>query len=249
MVSEKGQSTIDHVFILKTLIVLNLNTRKRIYCCFIEYQKAFDNVSLLSLWTKKLSLNINGQILNVIKNLYTNAKFCVKMNGKLSNVLKSVIGVRQGDYLSHLLLSIDLWDLETWESFLSAKYGGLTYISELTEKDDDLCEYIKMYIISHADDTVILAESTTELQMSLDAMQSYCNIWKLIINTRKTKIVIISRGKVRRYPKFNSRNSVIDVIDNFTYLGIVFNYNGKFGNAIKHILIKPVELCFQFKKS
>ena len=87
-----------------------------------------------------------------------------------------------------------------------------------------------MYIILYADDTVILAESPTKLQMSLDAMQSYCNIRKLNINTSKTKVVIFSRGK---YPKFNFRNSSIVVIDNSTYLGIVFNYNGKFGKAKK----------------
>ena len=100
-------------------------------------------------------------------------------------------------FISFYLFSIYLSDLE---SFLSSKNGGLAYISVLTENDDDLYEYIKMYIISYADDTVILAESPTELQMSLDAMQSYCNIWKLNINTNKTKIVIFSRGKVRKYP-------------------------------------------------
>ena len=60
----KGHSTIDHVFVLKTLIDLYLNKRKRIYFCFIDYKKAFDIVSRVSLWTKMLSLNINGQILN-----------------------------------------------------------------------------------------------------------------------------------------------------------------------------------------
>ena len=163
------------------------------------------------------------------------------MNGKLSNVFKSEIGVRQGDNLSPLLFSIYLSHLE---SFLSSKYGGLAYISELTENDDDLFEYIKMYIILYADDTVILAESPRELQMSLDAMQSYCNIWKLNINTSKTKIVIFSRGKVRKYPKFNFRNSSIDVIDNFTYLGIVFNYNGKFGKAKKNVFNKASRAMF-----
>ena len=52
------------------------------------------------------------------------------MNGKLSNVFKSEIGVRQGDNLSPLLFSIYLSYLE---SFLSSKYGGSAYISELTE--------------------------------------------------------------------------------------------------------------------
>ena len=110
-----------------------------------------------------LSLNINGQILNVIKHLYLTDKCYVKMNGELSNVFKSEIGVRQGDNLSPLLFSIYLSDLE---SFLSSKYGGLTYISELTKNYDDLYECIKMYIILYADDTVLLAESPTELQMA-----------------------------------------------------------------------------------
>ena len=70
----KGHSTIDYVFVLKTLIDLYLNKRKRIYCCFIDYQKAFDNGCRVSLCTKMLSSNINGQILNVIKNLYSYAK-------------------------------------------------------------------------------------------------------------------------------------------------------------------------------
>ena len=103
--------------------------------------------------------------------------------------------------------------------------------SELTENDDDVHVYIQMHIILYADDTVILAESTTEHWMSLDAMQSYCNIWKWNINTSKTQIVIFAEGKVQKYLKFNFRNSSIDVIDNFMYIGIVFNYNGKFGKA------------------
>ena len=101
----KGHSNIDHVFVLKTLIDLYLNKRKRIYCCFINYLKTFDNVSRVSLWTNMLYLKLNGQILNVI-NLYSNAKCYVKMNGKLSKVFKSEIRVRQSNNLSLLLFSI-----------------------------------------------------------------------------------------------------------------------------------------------
>ena len=117
----------------------------------------------------------------------------------------------------------------------------------MTENEDDLYEYIKMYIILYADDTVILAESPTELQMSLDAMQSYCNIWKLNIHTSKTKIVIISRGKVKRYLKFNFRNSSIDVISPTLVLHLIIMESlAKLKNMF---LLKPVELCFHFKKN
>ena len=122
------------------------------------------------------------------------------MNGKLSNVFKSEIGGRQGDNLSPLLFSIYLSDLE---SFLSSKYGGLAYISELTENDDDLYEYIKLYIILYADDTVILAESPTELQMSLDAMQSIVlNLpidLQLDLFNKLVTPILLYRSEIRAY--------------------------------------------------
>ena len=45
---------------------------------------------------------------------------------------------------------------------------------------------------------------------------------------QKTKIVIFSRGKSRRVPLFNFNNNNLEVVTNFPYLGITFNYNGKF---------------------
>ena len=54
-----------------------------------------------------------------------------------------------------------------------------------------------MYIILYADDTVILAESPTELQMSLDVMQSYC---KYILNVNKNTTSSKVYGELGRYP-------------------------------------------------
>ena len=36
-------------------------------------------------------------------------------------------------------------------------------------------------------------ESKDELQRSLDALLEYCNRWKLVVNTRKTKIMIFKK--------------------------------------------------------
>ena len=62
-------------------------------------------------------------------------------------------------------------------------------------------------------------------------MGEYCEIWKLCINLKKTKIVIFSRGKVRKSPKFMWGNDVIDRADSYSYLGILFSYDGKFKKA------------------
>ena len=79
---KSDNSTIDHIFVLKTLADIYLNKRKRLYCCFVDYQKAFDTINRTKLWTKLLFSGIPGRILKVIKNLYSQAKSCVNVSGK-----------------------------------------------------------------------------------------------------------------------------------------------------------------------
>ena len=56
--------------------------------------------------------------------------------------------------------------------------------------------------------------------------------WSLSVNVTKTKIVIFSRGKVQKYPRFTLGSNEIEVKDDYVYLGVTFNYNGSFKNAI-----------------
>ena len=83
----------------------------------------------------------------------------------------------------------------------------------------------------YADDTIILAETPKELQ-KVDAVDSYCQTWHLTVNASKTKTIIFSRGKVRRIPEFVYGGGTLEVVDDFVYLGVRFNYNGNFKKAI-----------------
>ena len=107
----EGYSTLDHIFTLHSLIELYLNQNMQLYCCFVDYKKTFDLISRFKLWYKVLSTGINGKVLNIIVNLYNNAKSCVK-NGNVTSSFKFPcnIGVRQGENLSPLLLAIYLND-------------------------------------------------------------------------------------------------------------------------------------------
>ena len=78
----------------------------------------------------------------------------------------------------------------------------------------------------------MLAESPTELQLALNAVKLYCDQWQLTVNTDKTKIVIFSRGKVRNFPEFTFGERKLEVVDDYVYLGVTFNYNGLFNKAI-----------------
>ena len=58
----------------------------------------------------------------------------------------------------------------------------------------------------------------------------------LTVNTQKTKVMIFSRGKVRKYQNFMFGRSILDVTYEYVYLGVNFNYNTSFIKAIeRHI--------------
>ena len=59
-------STVDHIFVLKSLADLYLNKRKRLYYCYVDYHKAFDTVNRPKLWTKLLSMGMAGKMIDVI---------------------------------------------------------------------------------------------------------------------------------------------------------------------------------------
>ena len=96
--------------------------------------------------------------------------------------------------------------------------------------------FLPLFTLLYADDTIILAESETELQKSLDAVHTYCSTMKLTVNTQKTKVMIFSRGKVRKYQDFYFGDCMLDVSCEYLYLGIMFSYNCLFNKAIlRHI--------------
>jgi hypothetical protein len=167
----------------------------------VDYSKAFDMINRSALWAKLISNGINGKIITVIYNLYKEAKSCVKYNNSMSSFFKCNAGVRQGENLSPLLFSLFLNDFEA--HLRRDGVNGLSYINNETIthlSDDDVEMWLRLYVLLYADDTIILAESQSDLQNALNSLNCYCLTWDLSVNTNKTKIVIFSTGKLRQTP-------------------------------------------------
>ena len=180
-----------------------------------------------------IASSINGNVIRVIYNIYDQAKSCIKKENKLSQFFNCNVGVRQGENLSPLLFAIYLND---FEYFVSRKYNGLSFISAEIDRilsDEDLEFFIRFYVLLYADDTVVMAETPSQLQSALDSVSEYCDLWNLKVNIDKTEIVIFSKGKVRNYPVFKLCSKPVKVVEEYTYLGTVFNFNGRFTKAIK----------------
>ena len=129
---------------------------------------------------------------------------------------------------------------------LQEAHMGFKEISDLATHtfDNNLCALLKLYILLYADDTVLLAESPKDLQNSINLMEEYCYLWKLKINVSKSKATVLSRGKIRNRPEFYFGEKKLDVVDHYKYLGLNFNFNGKFTVAKKELYDKGK--CFLY---
>ena len=128
---------------------------------------------------------------------------------------------------------------------MRSHYDGLKYLNrELIDSlpNEELEVYFSLYTLLYADDTVILAESAEELQKALDALEQYCHLWHMQVNIDKSKILFFSRGKVRNFPRFTLGAYELEVVQEFVYLGVTFNFNNSFTKAVNKQL-------FQAKKS
>ena len=56
--------------------------------------------------------------------------------------------------------------------------------------------------------------------------------------------MIFSRGKIRNRPAFDLGGSILDYTDEYSYLGVVFHYNGKFNKARKCMFDKANRAMF-----
>ena len=211
----RGRSTTDAVFVLHAVVQKVLNEKGRLFCAFVDFRKAFDSVYLNGLWFKLFKLGINGKMLRILKDMYNQVKACVRACNSYSDFFECAIGLKQGEVISPLLFSLFVDDLEL---FLQGDPNcGLNL--------DDITFILMLF----ADDMVILGNSIADLQHGLDLLHIYCSKWGLQVNTEKTKVLVFrKRGRLKENEVWTYNGIHLEVVNDFNYLGTVFNYTGTF---------------------
>ncbi|XP_053380261.1 uncharacterized protein LOC128548803 [Mercenaria mercenaria] len=220
---KKGLSTTDAIFCLHSVISHMLNNGKRFYSTFIDMRKCFDSVYRNALWFKMSKLGVGGKMLTIIRSMYEHVKCRIRHGKEFSDFIEIAVGLKQGEICSPLLWSMFIEDLEL---YLGTRPGsGLNF--------DDLTLILFLY----ADDMVLFSDTVQGLQQSLEDLHVYCDRWGLSVNIDKTKVMVFrKRGPVRENEKWTYNGSQLEVVNNFNYLGVVFDSHGKFSFNIQMLV-------------
>ena len=228
---KSNHSTVDAIFILNSFIEKHLNSKKRLYCAFIDLKRAFDTVYRNGLWYKLIKSGVDGKVLCLIRSMYKEVKSCVRHLNTLSELFDCNIGLMQGEICSPLLFALFISDIEN--SLQENMDAGITL------------DQLSLYLVLFADDAVIFSDTPQGLQQSLNKLQQYCETWNLTVNVDKTKIMVFRKGGIlSRVEKWYYNGVEIEIVNQFNYLGVVFTPGGSFIQATKTLSGKALRaLC------
>ena len=128
--------------------------------------------------------------------------------------------VKQSDPLSSVLFIFFIDDI--LESFSS------------NVDDTLLIDDFNLFMLLYADNAVLFAKPAETLQNMLNKLHEYSALWKLRVNTDKTKIMIFEKGRKTNIDIFYN-NTLLEVVDNFKYLGTMFYKNGSWNRMQKSL--------------
>ena len=235
----KGKSTVDQVFVLQSLVSKYISKKGgRCYSVFIDFTKAFDNVSHLHLFYSLIKNGLHGRVIRVLRDMYCKLQSSVQDNrGRISESFTCSKGTRQGCMLSPLMF--------------------IFYMNELIEycKEND-CKgiFIDEYHpnvphIFYADDLVLLGDHIGRLQNVLNNLSTFGDKWGLSVNMEKTNFMVFRNGGiVKKNENVYYKGELIKHATYYKYLGIMMSTRLSWSPAQKTLSLQAAKSMHCIKK-
>ena len=211
---KRDSSTTHAILNILTDFFKTFNKQLYTIAIFLDLSKAFDSVNIDILLHKLYRRGFRGPSYEFIKSYLYNRQQYVTISDFKSDFRNIRSGVPQGSVLGPLLFNV--------------------YIDDLSEIDD--CGKIFF-----ADDAAFYV-SDNSLEKCIDRINNLLNKisnWllnnKLLLNTKKTKLMLITPKNVEIMPIVTFNGVVIEWVNNFKYLGFYIDNKLNFSTHASYI--------------
>jgi hypothetical protein len=176
-----GKGTREQIVNIRNIIEKCREHNVPLYMCFIDYAKAFDCVCHEQLWQDMQDMGFPEHLVNLIRKLYENQESAVRTDDGNTDWFEIGRGVRQGCVMSPSLYNI--YSEVIMREVLEDHDGGITIGGS------------KNTNLRFADDTTLLCSTKSELLQLLQRTKEVSEHKGLILNTKKTKIMVVDRNR------------------------------------------------------
>ncbi|CAG4935954.1 unnamed protein product [Parnassius apollo] len=102
----KGMGCTDQVFSMRMIAEKFLAKNQKVFCAFMDLEKAYDRVDRDLLWQTLNSFGLGAGLIQALESLYRDSSACVRINGVYSDWFDIHKGVRQGCVASPWLFNL-----------------------------------------------------------------------------------------------------------------------------------------------
>ncbi|KAK3540202.1 hypothetical protein QTP70_028393 [Hemibagrus guttatus] len=204
-----SRGRLDQLYTLHRVLEGLWEFAQPVHMCFVDLEKAFDHVPCGILWEVLWKYGVHGPLLRAVRSLYNRSRSLVRIASCKSDLFPVHVGLRQGCPLSPVLFIVFMDRISRHSQGLEGVRFGDHRISSLI----------------FADDVVLLASSSLDLQHALGRFAAECEAAGMRISTSKSEAMVLDRKKVACTLQVGGE--VLPQVEEFKYLGVLFTSEGR----------------------
>jgi len=212
----KDRSTVHQILVLRLLAEKAKRQGKKIYNCFIDFQKAFDTIKHKIIWAMLKSYGVETKIITLLQNIYKKSQSAVRIGNDYGEWFQTDVGTRQGDPLSPLLFIAYLERVmdQVRQSTCGINVGGILINN-----------------LRFADDIDLIDEDLSSLQRQIELTKTAAEQSGLMLNINKTKTMVFGDRNIEN--KIQVTDGTIENVEKFEYLGSLITWDNNCSEEIK----------------
>ena len=226
----KDRNTVQQILTLRLLAEKAKRQGKKIFNCFIDFQKAFDTIKHKIIWATLKSYGVETKMVALLKKIYESGQSAVRIGKENGEWFRTDVGTRQGDPMSPLLF--------------------IAYLDRVMDQVRlNTCGInigrILINNLRFADDIDLLDEDISSLRSQIEQTKNAAEHAGLLLNTNKTKIMVFGERNVD--DRIQVTGETIENVERFEYLGSPLTWDNNCSEEIKRRIGKATGVLASLK--